>query len=143
MITIPWESGFELRTGVSLFRIYIRRPFISKPTKTKLLPTPSRPIFKITSEPSNMFDDIPSASDDSPPSLSQNHLNRLSVPSFLTVENRLGIVFVTDPSGSSEETGFETDTGDESLPSKFTDPMSSSATSIGENAKDLNTEVIE
>jgi hypothetical protein len=52
------------------------------------------------------------------------------------------MLIFTDHSGSSEDTGCETDTADELASPRIRDVMSSSSLSVCENPNDLNTEVI-
>jgi hypothetical protein len=104
-------------------------------TPATATPSIAIPILKITT-------DLKYASNDSPPSLKSNP-HRLSVPSLSTDEKRSGRFILTDHSGSSEETGFDTDTADELLPSSINDPMNTSTFSLSEaSANELNTEVI-
>lgn len=101
---------------------------------------PNIPTVKVTTSPTNIFDGFTSNGEDSP-GLSCNSSHRLSVPSLIR-KNHLGITIRTDPSGSSDELGFDTDTGDESSPRGNTDSMTTSALSGLENMKNLNPEVI-
>ncbi len=159
LITIPWESDFKLRTGVSIFRIYIRQPLIPKPTKktstntktnlptnTKInLPTDTKtniPTIRIASEPINIFDVEPGALSDCSVSSPKNFRHKNDNSSSVPDKNRLGVIIQTDPSGSSEETGFDTDTADELSPPSLDDIMTSSSTSLNEIPKYINTEVI-
>jgi hypothetical protein len=81
-------------------------------------------------------------SDDSPPS-SQTNPHRLSVPASYADDRRSGKIMLTDPSGSSEETGFDTDTADELSSPPPLDLMSTSSLSLGElSANELSAEVI-
>ena len=151
---MPWESEFRLRNGVSLYRIFVRQPIVPSPprknpataymnistnptpvpgTPVTAIPTAAIPIFRITA-------DLKYMSDDSPPS-SQANPHRLTVPPSYADDRRSGKLMLTDPSGSSEETGFDTDTADEasSLPP---DVMSTSSLSLGElSSNELQTEV--
>ncbi len=134
-----------MRNGVSLYRIYIRQPTIPSPPKKNLTtttttisasvtPVPSTPVTAIPSTAIPIFKitpDLNYVSDDSPPS-SQSNPHRLRVPSILT-----------DQSGSSEETGFDTDTTDELSIPAINDPMSTSSLSLGGTSNELNTEVID
>lgn len=140
---VPWESESKLRSGVTLYRIHLRRPIIptvseknstNTSTSATTVPTNNVPIFQVTPE-------VDDASDNSPPTSSVMNPNQLSVPSSSYDSRRRGIMILTDHSGSSEETGFDTDTGDERPTQRNSDPMSSSSFSLGDTGNELHTEV--
>lgn len=131
-----------MRNGVSLYRIHLRRriiPTVSEKNSTNtsnpspVVPTNTIPIFQVTSE----TDD---ASDNSPPTSSVMNSNQLSIPSSSYDSRRRGIM--NDHSGSSEETGFDTDTDGERRRQTNSDPMSSSSISMGDTSNGMQTEVI-
>jgi len=76
----------------------------------------------------NIFDDLVSGSEDS--SSLRSRFSFDSSPSY-NERRRCGILLLTDPSGSSEGSGFDTDTMDEI--SSFNDKISLSSESIDES----------
>ncbi|CAF4802804.1 unnamed protein product, partial [Rotaria sp. Silwood2] len=147
LIHIPWESEFKLKNGVSLFRIYIRQPSnltSIENTPDKITPTTTNTMMsastipKIPTQPINIFRDLSSPSVDSLTSESRsNSFNR--IPSA-TSGKRRGILLSTDYSGSSEETGFETDTMDELSSPSALDARSVSSESMSENFNQVHTQ---
>lgn len=145
------ESEFQLSSGVSLYRIHLRRPtipnvpepvLIRKTTSAKTMNSSTSvvtngiPVVQVTSDTDN-------ASDSSPITSPRLNPNQLSVPSSSLNHRRHGIILSDHSGGSSEETGFDTDTGDEQPPQSAADPMSSSYLSEGDAPNDLPTEVSE
>ncbi len=76
-------------------------------------------------------------------SLSQSRNHSVSFPSSIINKHLLGVRIKTDQSGSSEDTGFDTDdAADESLPPRNNNMMTISSLSLDDNPNDLKTEVI-
>ncbi|CAF1269692.1 unnamed protein product [Rotaria sordida] len=150
LVQIPWESEFKLKNGVSLFRIYIHQSSnltsIQKTTDkiTTTTTTTTDPMVstttntypKIPTQAINISDGLSSPSDDS--LLLKNRFNRFNRAQSTTDRKHLGLLVLTDQSGSSEETGFETDTMDELSSSSAIDARSISSESTSENFNHIN-----
>ena len=110
LIFVPWESEKKLHKGVSLFRMYL--PHASASVAPVPVVAPPVTSAARTSVPINIFDGFLSQSDD-------NMSNRNSVTSTsspTSLNKRFGLFVSVDQSGSSEDTGMETDTT-EDIPS--------------------------
>lgn len=116
----------------------MHKPPVSEPIiKTPETVVPrniSAPKFTITTEPINI-----SANESLSNIKTQPH--RLSVPSITINKRHPSLQSFRDQYGSSEETGFDTDTLDELSPASMNDGMSTSSFSMDENMKGLTTEV--
>lgn len=95
----------------------------------------------LVAQPISILNNFSSTSDDSAPSSLQSRLSSFNFsPSFVN-RKRLGMLFARDQSGSSEETGFETDTMDELSSSSAADTRSLSSESTSENYNQFDTQV--
>jgi hypothetical protein len=74
-------------------------------------------------------------SDDS--SSFRSRFSNSALSSSFTDRKRSAMLISTDQSGSSEETGFETDTMDELSPASIVDAMSLSSLSASENSNEI------
>ncbi|CAF5025090.1 unnamed protein product, partial [Rotaria sp. Silwood1] len=88
---------------------------------------------KLSTQPINIFNNLSSPSNNSLSLI--NRCNR--TPSSID-KKRLGLLILTDHSGSSEETGFETDTMDELSSPSAIDTRSISSESMNENFNQIN-----
>ncbi|CAF3463294.1 unnamed protein product [Rotaria socialis] len=149
LIHFPWESEFQLKNGVSLFRLYIRRSPDSIPTQNSIDQTvkttttthatssnSTKP--RLVAQPIGILKDFSLPSDDSTPSSLQSRFNSFDFSPSFVHKKRLGMLFSRDQSGSSEETGFETDTMDELSSSSAADTRSVSSESTSENYNQLD-----
>ncbi|CAF1186359.1 unnamed protein product [Rotaria sp. Silwood1] len=135
LIHIPWESEFKLKNGVSLFRIYIRQStniisFQNTTTDNKISNITNS---KLSTQPINIFNNL-----SSPTNNSLSLINRCNRTPSSIDKKRLGLLILTDHSGSSEETGFETDTMDELSSPSAIDTRSISSESMNENFNQIN-----
>ncbi|CAF5155096.1 unnamed protein product, partial [Rotaria sp. Silwood1] len=135
LIYIPWESEFKLKNGVSLFRIYIRQStniisFQNTTTDNKISNITNS---KLSTQPINIFNNL-----SSPTNNSLSLINRCNRTPSSIDKKRLGLLILTDHSGSSEETGFETDTMDELSSPSAIDTRSISSESMNENFNQIN-----
>jgi hypothetical protein len=130
----------KLKNGVSLIRIYIRRPLSLEPilqavnSNTTHIIEPQSP-----SQPIDILNPLLLASNETP-SLHcySNNLDDL----LSTSDNRNYNSMVTEnPAGSSEETGFDTDRAD-NIPSPNNTGTSSAASSISGDKNSLFEKVI-
>lgn len=139
LICIPWKSEFQLKNGVSLFRIHLPRS--SRPAERPVTlntvsnahpaPAPATTPKSITS-PISIFDASSSFAD---------RLSNSELSPSLSVRKRLGVLILAEQSASSEETGFDTDTMDESSSACALDAISLSSLSNSEPSVDVDVEV--
>lgn len=144
MIHAPWESELKLKNGVSLFRVYLPQSSKSTPNAipTGKIPNittrysiPTSP--PILTRPISIFESM--SSSDLSTSSSLSSLKNLGKsfdysPSSSLHRRRLGLLFPREMSGSSEETGFETDLTDEQYSSSAPDAKSVSSESANESS---------
>ncbi|CAF3925435.1 unnamed protein product [Adineta steineri] len=148
LICIPWDSEFKLKNGVSLFRIYTRRKSSStsthnvidtSPTTNTTTPTANITTTKMTTSPINIFNSLSFMSDDSS-SLRSQFSNNSELSPSLTDRRRIGVLGLAYQSCSSEETGFDTDTMDDSSSASAAEERSSVLSSITSNSDKITAE---
>ena len=93
----------------------------------------------ISTQPINIFEGLASLSDD--PSLLKSSFDNFDFSPLITNTKHLGLLVLTDQSGSSEETGFETDTMDELSSPSAADKRSLSSESTDEKSSQNNVQV--
>jgi len=106
------------------------------------MPKPSVPIVQKPTPSINIFDTESSDAEGSQ-ALSHKRNHSGSVPSSIVNKHLFGVKLKSDQSGSSEDTGFDTDdTPDELLSPRHNNRMTTSSLSFDENLNDLKIEVI-